>query len=100
MDQDRIALIGPIVSEVLLGFRRKEQADWIASRLRLAHWAALEWEDWREAANLGRELAAVGHRLPLTDLVLGVTALRLNAYVYSTDPHFDVMSTLKRYPSS
>ena len=33
IDADRVALVGPIVAEVLLGFRRKEQADWIASRL-------------------------------------------------------------------
>lgn len=34
IDADRVALVGPIVAEVLLGFRRKVQADWIASRLR------------------------------------------------------------------
>jgi hypothetical protein len=31
LDADRAALVGPIVAEVLLGFRRDEQADWVAS---------------------------------------------------------------------
>lgn len=31
LDDDRAALIGPVLTEVLLGFRRDEQADWVAS---------------------------------------------------------------------
>ena len=50
---DRIALAGPIVAEVLIGFRRKDQADWIASRLKLAHYVEPTWNDWQAAADLG-----------------------------------------------
>jgi hypothetical protein len=39
LDADRVALLGPLVAEVLLGFRRKDQADWVASRMRLAHYS-------------------------------------------------------------
>lgn len=46
-DADRVTLIGPIVSEVLIEFRRKEQADWVASRMRHAHFSELVWDDWR-----------------------------------------------------
>jgi hypothetical protein len=31
LDDDRVALIGPILTDVLIGFRRNEQADWISS---------------------------------------------------------------------
>jgi predicted nucleic acid-binding protein len=97
LDSDRVGLVGPIVAEVLLGFRRKDQADWVASRLQLAHFIEIGWNDWRAAADLGRELASKGHRLPLTDLVIGVVAHRLNTWVYSTDPHFDLIPNLKRF---
>lgn len=97
IDEDRVALLGPIVTEVLLGFRRKDQADWIASRLRYANFVFLDWDDWRDAADLGRNLAGNGHKLPLTDLVLAVVALRFNCLVYTTDPHFDLIPNLKRY---
>ncbi len=97
LNHDRVALVGPIVSEVLMGFRRKSQADWVASRLRLAHFAAIEWDDWREAATLGRALATEGNWVPLTDLVLATVAKRLNAFVYSDDPHFDLVEGLKRF---
>jgi predicted nucleic acid-binding protein len=97
IDTDRIALVGPIVAEVLLGFRRKDQADWVGSRLLLSHYVELTQADWRSAADLGRILAAKGHRIPLTDLVVAAVAQRLSASVYSTDPDFDAIADLKRY---
>ncbi len=98
LDRDQVALTGPVLAEVLRGFRRPEQADWVASRLRLAHYLEPTWQDWRNAAALGRELAAKGHDIPLTDLVVAALARRTSAFVYSSDPHFDSISGLKRYP--
>ena len=97
LDADRVALVGPIVAEVLVGFRRKDQADWVASRLRLAHYVEAGWEDWRAAADLGRDLAARGDKLPLTDVLVAVVAKRSIARVYTTDPHFDSIPDLRRY---
>src|SRR5437868_13709579 len=97
LDADRVALLGPIVAEILLGFRRKDQADWVASRLQLAHYVEAGWDDWRAAADLGRDLAVKGNKLPLTDLVVAAVARRCNAWVYTTDPHFDLIPDLKRY---
>jgi len=94
---DRVALIGPIAAEVLRGFRRQDQADWASSRLRLAHFVTAEWDDWCRAAELGREQAKRGRDLPVTDLVLAAVALRLNAFVYTTDPHFDGVDGIKRF---
>jgi predicted nucleic acid-binding protein len=97
LDADQVALLGPILTEVLIGFRRKDQADWVASRLKLAHFLEAEWEDWRASANLGRELAAKVHHLPLTDLVVATIARRCNTAVYTIDPHFDCVPDLKRF---
>lgn len=97
LDTDRVALLGPIVAEVLLGFRRKDQADWVSSRLRLVHYLEVEWHDWRAAADLGRVLAAKGHKLPLTDLVVATVVARGRAWIYTTDPHFDLIPDLKRF---
>jgi predicted nucleic acid-binding protein len=97
LDEDRVALTGPVLAEVLRGFRRADQADWVASRLRLAHYLEPTWEDWRNAAALGREFAAKGHDVPLTDLVVAALAQRVEASVFSSDPHFDLVAGLKRY---
>src|SRR5437879_12858301 len=89
LDDDRAALIGPILAEVLMGFRRDEQADWVASVLRGLRVLEITWDDWRSAARLGRRLIANGNELPLSDLVLAAVALGHDFAVYSTDPHFD-----------
>ncbi len=99
IDQDRAVLIGPVLTEVLYGFRRQEQADWAASRLRKLIWLDIEWDDWRKAASLGRQLAATGHRLPLTDLVITAIAGKHDLLVYTVDPHFNLFTDLRRFPT-
>jgi predicted nucleic acid-binding protein len=97
LEDDRAALIGPIVAEVLCGFRRDAQADWVSSALRGVHYIELAWDDWRNAAKLGRQLAAQGNVLPLSDLALATAARRIDCFVYSIDPHFDLVPDLKRF---
>ena len=97
LEMDRVALLGPIIAEVLLGFRRKDQADWVASRLRMAHYVELDWGHWRAAADLGRSLAVKGNKLPLTDLMVAVVAERCDAWIYTVDPHFDLIPDAKLY---
>ena len=97
LDEDRVVITGPVLAEVLRGFRRADQADWVASRLRLAHYLEPTWEDWRHAAALGRELAGKGHDVPLTDLVVATLARRVDAPVFTNDPHFDLIQPLRRY---
>ena len=94
---DRVALVGPLVAEVLMGIRNRDRADWIGSRLKLRHYIEADWDHWKSAAELGRNLAALGHRLPLSDLLVAAVALDLGASVYSTDPHFDLIPDLRRF---
>ena len=75
LDDDRAALIGPILTEILLGFRRDEQADWVSSVLRGLHFLQVNWNEWRAAARLGRQLTAMGYSLPLSDLVIAAVAI-------------------------
>ena len=95
LDDDRAALIGPMVAEILQGIPREAQANSVASLLRGVRCLETIWEDWPEAARLGRRLAA-GHRLQLSDLILAAVSLRLDAEVYTSDPHFDLIPELKR----
>ena len=97
LDSDRVALIGPVVAEILIGFRRRDQSDWVASRLRMAHFVDAGWDDWQAASDLGRELVSKGHKIPLTDLLLAVVARRCNSWLFTTDPHFDLIPDLRRH---
>jgi predicted nucleic acid-binding protein len=88
---------GPILAEVLCGFRRDAQADWVASARRGLHYLELTWDDWRATARLSRQLAARGHQLPLSDLALAAVALRCDCAVFTSDPRFDLIPNLQRF---
>ncbi len=53
----------------------------------------------RPNSRIGRELAGRGHRLPLSDLVIAAVALQRGWAVYTSDPHFDLIESLKRFPT-
>ena len=55
------------------------------------------WDDWRNAAALGRDVAAKGQDVPLTDLMIAALARRVRAFVFTSDPNFDLISGLKRF---
>ncbi len=97
LKEDRAAIVGPILAETLLGFKKTEEADWVASALEGSRYFDLAWDDWCAAANLGRQLAAGGHDLPLSDLCLAAVAKRIQCQVYTIDPHFDVIPDLQRF---
>jgi predicted nucleic acid-binding protein len=97
LDDDRAALIGPILTEILIGFRRDEQADWVASVLHGLQFFEPSWDEWQSAAELGRHLMAAGHKLPQSDLIIAAVAKSRNYAVYTNDPHFDLIANLVRY---
>ena len=97
LDDDRAALVGPILAEILIGIRRDEHADWVASLLRGVRFLQASWDEWRLAAQLGRDLMAKGHTLPLSDLLVGAVGIERQIDVYTTDPHFDLLPRLKRH---
>ncbi len=97
LNRDRVVMIGPVVAEILLGFKRREHAAWVASQLQGALWIEPTWQECCESAALGRELIAKGHVLPMTDLVIAAVAMSRNLAVYSSDPHFDPIPRLIRF---
>jgi predicted nucleic acid-binding protein len=97
LDDDRASLIGPVVAEILQGISREGSARYVASLLRGVHYVEIVRADWESAARIGRRLVASGHKLPLSDLVQAAVALRLDAEVFTIDPHFDLIADLKRF---
>lgn len=97
VDENRVVLIGPVLTEVLLGIKNPHRADYVASQLEGVQWEVVRWQDWKYAAQLGRQLAARGEKIPLTDLAISAIAIDRDFEVYSSDPHFDLFSAVKRF---
>jgi predicted nucleic acid-binding protein len=86
-----------VLYEVLIGFRRDEHADWVASALGGVTLVEPTRDEWRSAARLGRRLIAQGHRIPLTDVLLSAVAIERGYAVYSVDPDFDLVPEVARF---
>jgi hypothetical protein len=97
LDEDQAALIGPVVTEILQGITREPQADYVASQLRGVHCLEIRWNDWTDAARIGRRLTAHARQLPLSDLILAAVAIRVGAEIYTVDPHFDLVPNVKLF---
>lgn len=96
--RDRAVLIGPVLTELLRGIKKQAEADWVSSVMLGTRFETLNWRDWLEAATLGRNLAARGHRdIPVTDLAIAATSLDRGWLVFSDDPHFDLVEGLLRF---
>ncbi|REJ90216.1 MAG: PIN domain-containing protein [Planctomycetota bacterium] len=97
LDENRAAITGEVLYEILVGFRRNEQADWVASALFGVALIEPTWDEWRAGARLVRELRARGHSIPLTDVLLSAVALERGCAVYTIDPHFDLIPRLLKF---
>ena len=97
IEENSACVTGPIIVEVLSGFKNVRQADWVASVLDGLSEIELAWEDWRLAAKLNRELISRGHHLPLADLLSATAAIRNDLVIYSTDPHFRLFSQVRLF---
>jgi predicted nucleic acid-binding protein len=100
LDDGSAAIVGHVLYEVLVGFRRDEQADWVASALGGVTVLEPTRDEWRAAARLGRQMIGVGHRLPLTDILIAALAIERGMAVYTVDPHFDLIPDVVRYRST
>jgi predicted nucleic acid-binding protein len=96
LDDNRAALIGLVVAEVLQGCRNQAEADWTASELQGVPFIDPTWKEWRLTAELCRNLAKLGKSIPITDLVLVAVAQNRSLSVCTIDPHFDLFENLQR----
>jgi len=52
LDENRAAIAGPIVVELIQGARTEKERDFLKSRLEGLHWLAVTDVHWHEAADL------------------------------------------------
>jgi predicted nucleic acid-binding protein len=83
-----IAINGVIWGEVLRGRSDPHLRDRYERAFSLARLLHLSASGWQRAARLAWDLDRRGEVLPLTDLIIGVTALEHQAAVLTFDRHF------------
>jgi len=82
------AINGVIWSEVLRGRSDPNVRDHYIEAFSLTRLLHLNSAGWQRVANLAWELDRRGYVIPLTDIIIGVTALEHGATVLTFDQHY------------
>jgi predicted nucleic acid-binding protein len=95
IDEDELALVGPVLAELLQGCRTAGEASAILDHVSALPFLEMNFSAWRRAGEISSSLRRKGTTLPLMDVIIAALALEHNAEVFTIDPHFDKIPGLK-----
>ena len=92
---NRALLCGVVISELLVGVRKKKERDVLAKALGAIQYVEADKDTWILAGELGEDLSSKGINIPLTDLIIAALALKNDYKVFTSDPHFTHIKGIK-----
>lgn len=97
IDENELALVGPVLSELLQGCRTAGEANTILDHVSALTFLEMDFSLWRRTGELSSSLRRRGTTVPLMDIVIAALAMEHDAEVFTTDPHFEKIPGLKLY---
>jgi predicted nucleic acid-binding protein len=91
----RVILVGMVLAEILQGIKTPKEAGLVQQSLKKLPYLEMTRDDWQRAGDLSASLRRKGLTVPLSDLVIGVVAIREGVDIFTTDPHFKKIPSLK-----
>lgn len=95
IDENELALVGPVLSELLQGCRTSGEANTILDHVSALPYLEMGFAVWQKAGELSSSLRRIGTTIPLIDIIIGAIAMEHDAEVFTTDPHFEKIPGLK-----
>ncbi len=86
-----------VLAEILQGIKIPEETQRVRKSLEPLPFQETSRENWQKAGELSAQLRRKGLTLPLSDLIIAATALQEEVAVFTLDPHFKKVPTLKLY---
>jgi len=93
----QVVLVGMVLAEILQGIKNPEEARRVRESLDRLPFLETTRAKWQKAGELSAQLRRKGLTLPLSDLIIAATALQEEVAVFTLDPHFKKVPTLKLY---
>ena len=90
-----ICTLGPVVAELLQGARTEKDYQLLINSISGLSYVETAVEDWIKAGTISFKLKKKGITIPITDCLIAVVAMRLNASIMSYDQHFEAIPNLK-----
>jgi len=100
LDEDRAAIAGPILIELIQGTRNTEEKETIKRCFGGIHWLPVTDDHWRQASEMAFDLRRKGVTSSAIDTLIAILAIEYNCLLLHKDSHFDFIarnSSLKCY---
>lgn len=95
--QRDVAMVGPVLAEVLQGARSRHEFEELQIRLTSLPYFAETRETWIRVGDLSYQLRQHGMSLALVDVLIAALALEQGCEVYTFDEHFQRVPGLNLY---
>ncbi|PKM79955.1 MAG: PIN domain nuclease [Firmicutes bacterium HGW-Firmicutes-14] len=95
-----VYITGPIVAELLQGVKTSGEHKALSRCISAVPFVECGYQDWVKAGNISFNLRKKGVTVPLTDIIIAVAAIKIEAAVYTRDRHFKEIPGVKLFPSS
>jgi predicted nucleic acid-binding protein len=102
LDEDRVAIAGPILVELIQGARDIEEKQDIKNYAKGLHWLQVTDEHWYKSAELIFQLRRKGVTSSIIDVLIAILAMDYQCTLLHKDTDFDYIarnSSLVCYPS-
>lgn len=91
----RVVLVGMVLAEILQGVRYPKEANLVRQSMGTLPYLEMTRNDWQKAGELSAALRRKGSTIPLSDLIIAAIALGGGYEIFSVDPHFEKVPSLK-----
>jgi len=97
LNDNRVAVVGVIVSELLQGSRSQRDFEKIEDKINALPYMEVSKNTWMEVGRTSFQLRKQGITVPLTDILIAIVARENGCEIYTLDPHFKKIPDVKLY---
>jgi len=97
LNDNRVAVVGVIVSELLQGSRSQRDFEKIEDKINALPYMEVSKNTWMEVSRTSFQLRKQGITVPLTDILIAIVARENGCEIYTLDPHFKKIPEVKLY---
>ena len=101
LDEDRVAIAGPILIELIQGTRNEEEKEKVNGYVKGLHWLPVTEDHWHQSANFAFKLRRKGITSSTIDVLIATLAMDYQCSLLHEDSDFDQISrhsSLDCYP--
>jgi predicted nucleic acid-binding protein len=92
LDEDRVAITGPILIELTQGTRTVAEKENITRYIRGIHWLSVTDDHWQKAAEMAFNLRRKGITSSAIDTLIATLAIEYNCHLLHKDSHFELIA--------